>query len=249
MNKGMKPKELLFAHHYSEAVEAYHNHLREHPEQNYYPGLGQALLSLGRFPEALLSFRKANEMEGQRVKGSLPHINAVGAVLWLTGERANAMTEWHHAVSGILDRSIHYGDLAGGASQGLLLWYGSITLKDADQKEYALKYLRYLKSKKVYSSSVLWPRPIVLMAVGDYSFERVLEVGAGSCDLHACIEQARKDLLKRRHLCQVLFYAACREREAGNEAGCFDMMQKCCGLENPILEEEWHLARNECLMI
>jgi tetratricopeptide (TPR) repeat protein len=70
----MKPKELLFAHRYSEAVAAHHNHLLEHPELNYYPGLGHALLGLGRFSEAMEAFTKANDVTGH-FKTSQPGSN------------------------------------------------------------------------------------------------------------------------------------------------------------------------------
>ena len=242
----MKPKELLFAHRYSEAIEAHQNHMVDHPQDNYNMGLGLSFMCLKRFPEALSSFRRDNEIEATRRKGSCSSINRIGTALWLMGEKTDAMQEWHRAVSGILDGTIHYGDAAGGATQGLLLWYAAVTLKDSDQHEYALKYLRSLISKKVYGSAVLWPRPIVMMVLRDYSFEKVLEIGVGSCNLDDCLKQARIDLLKRRRLCQILFYAACRERESGSEAKCIGMMLTCCNLENPIIEPEWYLARNEC---
>jgi len=57
---------------------------------------------------------------------------------------------------------------------------------------------------------------------------------------------ARTDLLKRRELCQALFYGACCEREAGDNAACMDKMQACAHLENPIIEVEWYLALGEC---
>ena len=56
---------------------------------------------------------------------------------------------------------------------------------------------------------------------------------------------ARTDLLKRRFLCQALFYGACREREAGDEPACMKKMEECFHLENPIIEVEWYLARGE----
>ena len=242
----MKPKDLLFAHRYTEAVEAYRAHLLQHPEQDYYPGLGRALLCLGLFPEALSAFKKANEIGSQRIKGSVPCINEIATALWLSGGKNNAKQQWQNATQGILNGSIHYGDAAGGVTQGLLLWYAAVTLNDADTREYALKYMRSLISKKVYGSAVLWPRPIAMMVLGDCSFEKVLEIGVGSCVLDDCIKEAKNDLLKRRRLCQTLFYSACRERESGIETKCIKMMLTCCNLENPIIELEWYLARKEC---
>jgi hypothetical protein len=242
----MKPKELLFAHRYSEAVEAFLNHMVDHPQDNYYNGLGLAFICLKRFHEAISSFTHDNEIEAKRTKGSCPSVNWMGAALWLMGEKADAMQEWRRSVSGILDGVIHYGDAAGGAMQGLLLWYGAVTLKDTDEHEYALRYLRSLKSKKVYGSAVLWPRPIIMMVLREKSFEDVLKTGADSLKLSECIENGKNDLLKRRQLCQILFYSACLEREKGDEIACMEKMRACFQLENPILQPEWYLARGEC---
>ena len=63
--------------------------------------------------------------------------------------------------------------------------------------------------------------------------------------MDTCIKMARTDLLKRRSLCQALFYGACREREGGDNTACMDKMQECVRLENPIIEVEWYLARGE----
>jgi tetratricopeptide (TPR) repeat protein len=242
----MKPKELLFSHSYSKAVEAYKAHLLQHPEQNFYPGLGQGYLSLCNFSEALSAFKKADEIGSKTLKGSSPYINQAGTTLWLKGEKSQAMKEWHSAVSGILDGTIHYGDLAGGATQGLLLWYGAITLNDANHRDYAIGYLRHIKERRVYGTSVVWPRPLAIMVLGEESVENVLLAGAGSPILFECIRIAKKDLLKRRHLCQILFYSACLERERGNEAACTEKMQMCFQLEKPSIECEWYLARGEC---
>jgi len=241
----MTPKELLFAHRYSEAAAAFQTLVVQHPEQNYYGGLGDALLCLGKFAEAVAAFRKANEIKGRKLKGSSPYLNQIGTAMWLAGDKMGAMAEWHSAVSGILDGSILYGDLAGGANQGLLLWYAAVTLKNSTDHGYALKYLDRLKRKKTYGADA-WPQPVLMMVLGEQSFEEVLTDGIGSPNLETCLKTARTDLLKRRYLCQALFYGACREREAGNNPGCMSKMQACYQLENPIIELEWYLARNEC---
>ena len=239
----MKPKELLFAHRYTEAVEAYRQGMREQPDTNNYLSLGKALLALGNFDEALSAFRKANEME--HLKGSVPCINEAATAMWLAGKQREAMLEWHRAVAGIQDGSIKYGDPAGGGTQGLLLWYGAVTLKDNLERDYALEYLRSIIKRKVYAPAICWPRPIISLILGNESFAEVLRIGNGSPVLSECLEKASKDLLKRRRLCQTLFYVACQERQAGNEAGCIEKMGLCSKLENPIIECEWYLARAE----
>jgi tetratricopeptide (TPR) repeat protein len=239
----MTPKELLFAHRYSEAVEAHRNHLLQHPDQNYYPGLGQALLSLKRYSEAFTAFTKANEIESLRVKKSQPYINYIATVLWLIGEKEKAMLEWHRAVAGVLDGTISYGDPAGGGTQGLLLWYAAITMKNAAERDYALEYLLTRVQRKALATC--WPRPIIQMIFEEISFADVLKIGSGSGNLDECLKNAKADLLKRRRLCQATFYAACQDRQAGNETECINKMRLCSHLENPILESEWYLACGE----
>ena len=241
----MTPNQLLFAHRYSEAAKAFQTLQIEHPEKNYHDGIGDAMLCLGRFSEAVSSYQKALEIQSGRQKGNMVYLNHIGTAMWLAGDKPGAMAAWHRAVSGILDGSSAYGDLAGGATQGLLLWYGAVTLSDRREHEYALKYFRYLQRRKTYSV-VVWPRPVFMMVLGGQSFEEVLTDGIGSSDLEACMKIARTDLLKRRFLCQALFYGGCREREAGNNPACMSKMQACYQLENPIIELEWYLARNEC---
>jgi tetratricopeptide (TPR) repeat protein len=240
----MTPNELLNTHRYAEAVEAYRQEIRDQPDKNLYDGIGQAFLALRKFDEALESFRRNNEIQSGRLKGSFPSLNKAGAALWLMGKRGEALSEWHRATAGILDGSIRYGDLAGGGTQGLLLWYGAVTLKDGQERDHALEYLRNRAKRKAYAA-ICWPRPIVLMVLGEKSFTEVLETGCGSPVLSECLENAATDLLKRRQLCQSLFYAACQERQAGNEAECIKKMRLCSQLENPIIESEWYLARDE----
>jgi tetratricopeptide (TPR) repeat protein len=239
----MKPKELLFAHRYVEAAEAYRNHLLQHPDQNYYPGLGQALLSLKQYSEALSAFRKANEMENRRLKGSHPCLNHSATALWLNGEREEGLLEWHHAVTSVLEGTVTYADAAGGATQGLLLWYASITIKNESERNYAMKYLDAIAQKKV--RAICWPHPIALMVLGEKSFADVLETAVGCSKVSECIKVASGDLLKRRRFCQTLFYAACQDRQNANDEECVKKMGICLQLENPILECEWYLARGE----
>jgi len=239
----MKAMDLLKNHDYLEAIEAFRQEVRDQPNKNYYAAMGQAFLALRQFDDAFKSFKRDDEIESSRLKGNFPSLIKTGTALWLLGKRREAILEWHHAAEGILDGSIRYGDSSGGGTQGLLLWYGAVTMKDITERDYALEYLHKLAKKRV--SAICWPRPIVLMVLGEKSFEEVLEIGNGSVILSECVEKANTDLLKRRRLCQTLFYAACQKRQAGDEAGCVIKMRLCSNLENPIVESEWYLARGE----
>lgn len=239
----MNSQDLLSSHRYAEAIEEYQQVMRHHPEQNYHGGMGRAFLALGEFDRAIESFKNDNAIESGRVKGNLPSLPQVGVALWLKGERPAAMSEWHRAAAGILDGSIKYADAASGATQGLLLWYGAVTLKAEADREYALKYLRNRVERKGYA--LRWPRPVAQMVLGDRSLCETLEMGSGSPELSVCLEKAKLYLLQRRRLCQTVFYTAVLARQAGDETECRKKMGLCSELENPILEPEWYLARSE----
>jgi len=239
----MKPKELLFSRQYYEAVSAIKRHMNDHPNDNYYSLLGDAQLCLKHYRDALLSYKRSQEME--QLMGSFSSLNQIGTTLWRLSQRKEAVETWHRAVVGIQDGSIKYGDLAGGGTQGLLLWYGAITMKNDNLRDCALDYLRSIMKRKVYAPAICWPRPVISMVLGKESLEEVLRIGNGSPVLSECLEKAGTDLLKRRHLCQTLFYVACLERQTGNEGGCIENMRLCSHLDNPILECEWYLARYE----
>jgi tetratricopeptide (TPR) repeat protein len=241
----MRPKELLYAHKYVEAVEAYKHDIREHPDKNYYSALGQSLLALGNYEEALNSFRRDDKIENSRIKGCFPSLIKAATALWLLGKRLEAVQEWHRAVAGILDGSIRFGDASGGGTQGLLLWYGAVTLGDSSEREYALDFLRSIKRRKLSTSAICWPHPIVQMVLGEMPIAKTLTICCHSSVLSECLKEASTDLLKRRGLCQILFYNACCERSFGNEVECIRKMRLCLQLENPIIECEWYLARNE----
>lgn len=242
----MTALELLQNHHYAKAVKAFEQKMRDDPEEFGGGSLGRAHLSLRNFDNAIKCFKRNNEIESRRTKGNIPTLNELGTALWAAGRRQDGMKEWHRAAAGILDRTIVYGDLAGGATQGLLLWYAAVTLKDDQEREYALKYLRKIADRKSYGL-VLWPRPVMLMALQEKSFSDILELGFGTRTLSECLKRAQIDLLTRRHLCQALFYAACQFRESGNEVACINYMRLCSQLVNPIIDCEWYLAREEAL--
>src|SRR5258706_1953817 len=108
----MKPKEFLFTHRYTEAIEAWRQEMLEQPDKNFYGAMGEAYLALREFDEALKCFRRDNEIESSRLKGSFPSLNEAGTALWLMGRHREAILEWHRAAAGILNGSVKYSDAA-----------------------------------------------------------------------------------------------------------------------------------------
>jgi tetratricopeptide (TPR) repeat protein len=233
--------QLVLGHRYVEALAAYDARARAEPITDYIEiaDRATALLCLGRHSEALDGFRRASELS---YKGSGAYLEEIGAVLWLLDRRVEAIQTFRQAAEGILKGSIHYADLAGGVSEGLLLWYAGITNKDGAATEFAVRYLSKLSRKRRIKS---WPGPLALFALGRTSFNRVLEDKWWTDDLSRIMTQAQVDLLKRRELVQALFYLATSKRLAGAEDECHSLMAQCSVLENPVLEVEWYLARAE----
>jgi tetratricopeptide (TPR) repeat protein len=239
----MKPKELLFAHRYEEAAVAFRCEIASHPELNFFAELGRALLGQGLFAEALDAFKQADQFPRDTNMGIFSCLREEGAALWLMGRKQEALTGWRKAVDGVLDGTVRYGDAAGGVTQGLLMWFGAVTLGDGPQKASALSYL---KTKTVKQEPFeAWPRPLATMVLGQTPPADVLHFVSKGRDLNSALKRAKEDLLTRRRLCQYLFYSGCQARETGDERSCLASIKKCAELENPILEVEWHLARSE----
>ena len=240
----MTPLDLLESHRYAEAAAAYADYSKKGDPVHGAPGgYAKACLCLGRLEEAVTYFRLANKRASEKLKGETqPYLALIGTAEWLLGRRAEAIRTLTQSVDGVLDGSIGYGDQAGGVEQGVLLWYAGVTAQDMAASEHALKYLRKLAGK---SRIQYWPGPLALFALGERSEEEVLKEACGVGQLDAAAEEAHKNLLKRRHLVNSLFYFGVRQRVNGCEEQCRQWMRRCFALENPIVECEWYLARGE----
>jgi tetratricopeptide (TPR) repeat protein len=252
------PWRLIAQRQYEEAVVAYDAQLVAGKEKS--PGIvanrAIALLCLGRLSEALEGFATANDIARRSLGGhSAPYLENIGTVLWLMGHRSIAKELYRSAVDGIRYGTIHYADIAGGVGQGLLLWYAGITTEDRNATEHAVDYLTHLAKKSRIKN---WPGPLALYVIerhaqsllpGAQSFEELLRESFNTDNLHEIAEQAKSDILTRRHLIQALFVLGTKHREKGDEDGCRRALQQCAQLENPHVQEEWYLAAAEMGLI
>lgn len=240
----MTPLALLQSHRYAEAAATYAEYARKgDPVRGALAGYAKACLCLGKIEEAITYFRLADERERDTRRAD-PHPYGlwIGTTEWLLGRRREAIQSFKQSVNGVLDGSIGYGDLAGGVSQGLLLWYAGVTAFDAAASEHALEYLRKLAGK---SRIQYWPGPLASFVLGENTEDEVLQKACGVAELDVATEIAKKDLLKRRQLVASLFYFGVRQRANGSEEQCRKWIERCVALENPIIECEWYLARGE----
>ena len=214
--------------------------------------LAEALLALGDYRAALPLYERidAAERADKRVAGRSGRRNFMACIHWMLGDNARGIELLGQLVDGILDGSIEFGDVAGGVQQGLLLHYMGVTAGDQSAKTKALKYLR-TRAKRMAIKA--FPGPVARYYLGEIDFAAVLVAAterlspqrAGTSDLAAAMELARDDLLTRRFMCVALFHDGVKARAGGDEAHCMMRMRECLGLENPLIELEWYLARFE----
>ena len=170
----------------------------------------------------------------------------ISCLYWFLGDRPKAIALMRGLVGGILDGSIQYStDVAGGMTQGLLLYYMGATANQPSQMAFALEYLRKRLKRQHPLTRDHWPAPVARYCLGDISFGELVAAATGQAELSQAIDVARRDIYRRRHLCKALFHDGVKSRVRGSEDQCLTRMQECYGLENPLIEHEWYLARYE----
>jgi hypothetical protein len=243
----MNVQELMRSHRYGEAIADLRRDLANNPDDMLaIERMAKALRANGEYGEALSFFkrlaadRKEDKVANALAPGSAPWQIDIACLHWLSDDRAIAIRLMHDLAAGIIDGSIKYGDAAGGMSQGLLLHYMAITDHISAEVLFSLNYMRN-RAKRSYGN---WPCPVAEYYLGDITFETVMD-GVNRQPTLASMDAAKLELGRRRRLCVALFHDGIRSREQGDEKHCLARMQECYGLENPMLEQEWYLARYE----
>jgi hypothetical protein len=241
----MSAQKLLQAHKYAEAITECRRRLAIDPTDiGAIDTMAAALTAVGNYGDALPLFERVglHEQEIKLTPGHPGRQMDISCLHWFLGGRQRAIELMHGLVEGILNGSINYGDAAGGVTQGLLLYYMAVTQKLPEETSFAAKYLKKRARRSAISS---WPGPVARYYLGEVTFEDVLASATGQRDLSVAFEVARTKLLSRRRLCGALFHDGVRRRAHGAEEMCLARMRECYGLENPLIEPEWYLARYE----
>jgi hypothetical protein len=149
----------------------------------------------------------------------------------------------HGLAAGMLDGSILGGDAGGGMSQGFLLYYMAASENNPAEMSYALKYLRNRLKQQTYRE--FWPSPLASYYLGDVPFPEVLKAVNHRVSTTP-LPPATLELGRRKRLCVALFHDGVKSRaQGGDEAHCLARMRECYALENPVIVQEWYLARYE----
>lgn len=200
-------------------------------------------LCLGDYDSALEGFVQANVRAKRKPVGCRhPYVQEIAVVLWLMGRREEALRRFRRCVDGILDGTIEYADFAGGASQGLLLWYAAVTLHDDEAAENALAYMRGLAEKDRIRN---WPGPLAEYAIGTLSRDQLLRAAFSTkCRLLIRLKAVLNGGIESR-LSHTVFYFGVSARMEGNERVCLSWMDECSRSQSHPGLLEWHLARAE----
>jgi tetratricopeptide (TPR) repeat protein len=239
----MDAYELLKSHRYADSIREYRRQLELNPDDwAAIAGLIKPLMAVGAYAETLPLLYRLDEHERESLPGHPGSKRDLACSYWCLDQWPTAMKFMRGLVEGILDRSIEFGDLAGGVQQGLLLHYMGVTAKDKEAVAFSIAYLRRLSKK---SSIDYWPGPLARYMLEEISFDEVLAALSKRLKVSDPLEAALTDILARRWVCVALFHDGIRHRVAGQEELCMGRMQECFGLENPFIEPEWYLARYE----
>jgi tetratricopeptide (TPR) repeat protein len=244
----MNAMDLLQSHKYVEAIAACRRRLAVNADDfGAIHTMADALLALERYEEALPLYERVDAHEKSRPNITPGHPGqqmGISCLYWFLEDRPKAIALMRGLVDGILDGSIQYStDIAGGTTQGLLLYYMGATANRPDQMAFALNYMRKLLKRKYTFGG--WPSPVARHYLGEISFGDLLAAATKQRELLQAVDVARGDLLSRRRLCTVLFHDAVKSRVQGDEDQCLVRMRQCFALENPLIEHEWYLARYE----
>jgi hypothetical protein len=245
----MEIYELLRAHRFESVVATCRDRLKQDPTDIEAVGnLAAALKALGRYEEAIPLYERIGTYEKKTSAAvGLPGRQLdIACIYWMMGECALGIEQMGALVDGILDGSINYGDIAGAVTQGLLLYYMGVTAGDDGASAKALKYMR---NRAKRSAIRLFPGPVVLFYLDQIHFPELLEAATEKRravrDVTSAIDVATDDLLSRRQVCVALFHDGVKARARGDESHCLIRMHECAGLRNPLIEQEWYLARYE----
>ena len=228
---------------YAEAISEYRKLLERNPNDwAAVDGLSTSLMIAGAYAEALPLLGRLDEYERAELPGHPGSKCKIACSYWCLDQWPAAMKLMRGLAEGILDRSIKYGDLAGGVQQGLLLHYMGVTAKDRKAVEFALSYLRKLAKKSRIS---MWPEPLARYILEEIGFDDMWRVATDETGRTQPSNPAWKGLMMRRETCVALFHDGIRHRAEGREKLCMERMRECTKIDARFIEPECHLARYE----
>jgi len=245
----MRISELIASQGCSQAIAELRLKLERNPgDLTAVEGMAKALRASGAYRQSLSYFQR---LQNGEMQNAVANALAPGRIIWnidiaclhwLMDEHPTAIALMYDLAAGTLNGSVRYGDAAGGISQGLLLYYMALTDHASSEASFALEYLRDRVSR--IKPRRVWPCPVAEYLLAETKIEAVMEAVHDQSKV-VRLDIAKSELATRRRLCVAIFYAGVIARAAGNEPQCIARMHECNELDDPLLEQEWYLARYE----
>ncbi len=204
-------------------------------------------LMIGDFESAFRDCKRANELAWNeypvkiRSPEPLAWLDCLATIEFLRGNYDETRALLMKAVAHIRKGTATSADMAGGASEGLLLWFLGAYMKNDLDRNVARDYLAWLAKKPKINT---WPGPLALFLLGKMSLADALKQEFGTGNTAELERQARRKPLIERGLQKAYFYAGVDLLERGDEAGAKSMFQKCVDVGEPTVENEYYIARH-----
>jgi hypothetical protein len=244
----MRAIDLLMSGRFEEAGAVYGDRLARNPDDvASLSGLSSALMSLGRYDEAIplkWHLDSLNRIENPDSPGQLLHLSCA---YWCIKQHGRAIELSKELCVGILKKTISMApDQAGGATFGLVLHYMGVTHEDAIATDCALSYLRELNFKYNKTPSLFrYPMQTVKQVLGEASFEDVLEAVSRRRSVPAALEVAETTRIVLSELGVAFFHDGVIRRSSGDQTGCMAQIRRVFDLGFHTEGIRWQLARYE----
>jgi hypothetical protein len=245
----MSTHRLLFNHKYDDVISDCRGVLERIPDDSAsMEGMARALRAKAEYAESLAFFerlaiqRSRDGAANTAAPGSFPWNIDIACLHWMLGNDEKAMQMMRGLAAGVLDGTVNYGDAAGGVKQGLLLYYMGVSISRPQEVAFALDYMRNRVDRSV---SLVWPAPVAQLYLGDITFGQLLEAANRRASLAVSLDAWKIELGNRRRMVVALFHDGIKGRARGDDGHFLARMRRCCELANPLVEQEWYLARHE----
>jgi tetratricopeptide (TPR) repeat protein len=233
---------------YHEAIRQYEEQLkaswaRHRLSLSVFANKATAEMAAGRVLDAERTLEQSLAFSKRENRGSDLRLE-LSAVQWLSGHVEEAVHSLAIRIEGIKDGSVQFTDLAGGGTEGLILYYYGVCLNRTVIIDDASRFLKQIKERNRFGFDS-WPNALVRWFLGELDDSSVLMEGCGTISLETALLKARTDMLVRRQLIEFCFHKAVRALRLEEQAQSLEFFETIISLENPLVSDEWYLARHE----
>jgi hypothetical protein len=195
----------------------------------------------GDYEKALAAFLHINHLEVvAHIGGAQPYLIEIGTMQWLLGQQEEALQTYLVGVNGIQDGTIEFVDTAGGAWQGLFLWYAGVSLSRKDISDQAIDFLKQL----AFTGTIkYWPEPLVEYVIGAISYKEILKKTFGTSMMWKIRLHTKLRRSAAEKAISMFFFNAVKYRADGDEEGFRHWLRECLRYKCPNPMPEWYLAK------